>query len=234
MSAENNAATATILTLKATEHKAQISLTQEEREWLRKNLHIRLATLTNQPPFSMMDADRNHTGMLADISRDLRASRVDDIVTVLVSESASAVSSGATNTSRTSSANSSILKLLGPQPAGGAVADLAELGGEQKLQGQGQTSRTMALTTTISARVTHVLPNGYLVLQGTKDIWVNSERQRVTIRGVVRWNDLDGNNRVASNRLANLEVQVNGKGVVGDAIRRPNFLYRILLGLLPF
>ena len=32
-----------------------------------ENPHIRLATLTNQPPFSMMDADRNHTGMLADI-----------------------------------------------------------------------------------------------------------------------------------------------------------------------
>ena len=159
---------------------------------------------------------------------------MDDIVTVLVSESASAVSSGTTNTSRNSSAQSSILKLLGPQPAGGALADLTELGGEQKLQGQGQTSRTMALTTTISARVIHVLPNGYLVLQGTKDILVNSERQQVTIRGVVRWNDLDGNNRVASNRLANLEVKVNGKGVVGDAIRRPNFLYRLLLGLLPF
>lgn len=174
------------------------------------------------------------SGLLADISRDLRASRVDDIVTVLVGESASAVSSGTTNTSRNSSVKSSILKLLGPQPAGGALADLAELGGEQKLQGQGQTSRTMALTTTISARVTHVLPNGYLVLKGTKDILVNSERQQVTIRGVVRWNDLDGNNRVASNRLANLEVEVNGKGVVGDAIRRPNFLYRLLLGLLPF
>ncbi|MCP5119815.1 MAG: flagellar basal body L-ring protein FlgH [bacterium] len=174
------------------------------------------------------------SGMLADISRDLRASQVDDIVTVLVSDSASAISSGATNSSRTSSAKSSILKLLGPQPAGGALADLAELGGEQKLQGQGSTSRTMTLTTTITARVTHVLPNGYLVVRGTKDIWVNSERQQVTLRGVVRWNDLDGNNRVASNRLANLEVRVNGKGVVGDAIRRPNFLVRLLLGLLPF
>ena len=29
-------------------------------------------------------------------------------------------------------------------------------------------------------------------------------------------------------------VRINGKGVVGDAIRRPNFLYRLILGLLPF
>jgi flagellar L-ring protein precursor FlgH len=31
-----------------------------------------------------------------------------------------------------------------------------------------------------------------------------------------------------------LEVQVDGKGVVNDAIRRPNYLYRLLLGILPF
>jgi flagellar L-ring protein precursor FlgH len=31
-----------------------------------------------------------------------------------------------------------------------------------------------------------------------------------------------------------MEIRLNGKGVVGDAIRRPFILYRILLGLLPF
>jgi flagellar L-ring protein precursor FlgH len=50
----------------------------------------------------------------------------------------------------------------------------------------------------------------------------------------VRPTDLLSDNTVRSDRLAQLEVRVNGKGVVGDAIRRPNFLYRILLGLLPF
>ena len=64
---EKNTVTSTISTLKETEKKPKISLTLEEREWLNANPHIKLATLTNQPPFSMMDADRNHTGMLADI-----------------------------------------------------------------------------------------------------------------------------------------------------------------------
>src|SRR5271165_7071380 len=30
------------------------------------------------------------------------------------------------------------------------------------------------------------------------------------------------------------EVQVDGKGVVADAVKRPFILYRLLLGLLPF
>jgi flagellar L-ring protein precursor FlgH len=46
--------------------------------------------------------------------------------------------------------------------------------------------------------------------------------------------DLSPVNRVASDSLALLEITVNGKGVVGDAVRRPNFLYRLLLGILPF
>jgi len=80
----------------------------------------------------------------------------------------------------------------------------------------------------------HVLPNGYLAVEGVKDIMVNSERQVVTVRGVIRPSDLSPANAVTSDRVAQLEVRVNGKGVVGDAVRRPFILYRILMGLLPF
>jgi flagellar basal body L-ring protein FlgH len=51
---------------------------------------------------------------------------------------------------------------------------------------------------------------------------------------MVRPSDLTTANTVLSNQVADLQVQVNGKGVVGDAIRRPHFMYRMLLGLLPF
>jgi len=174
------------------------------------------------------------SGLLGNVGRDLRAAHIGDIVTVVVADRASAVSSGSANSSRSSSASSSVLSLLGPLSAGGSLANLANLGSERDLQGQGQTSRTTVLTTTLSVRVTHALPNGNLVVEGTKETWINAERQRVTIRGIVRWNDLDGANRVSSDRLSDLEVRVNGKGVVGDAIRRPNVLYRLLVGLLPF
>jgi flagellar L-ring protein precursor FlgH len=90
------------------------------------------------------------------------------------------------------------------------------------------------LTTTLTAEVIAVLPNGNLVLQGQKEILVNSEKQIVTVRGIARPNDLSAVNSIASSQLARLEVHVSGKGVVEDAVRRPNILYRLLLGLLPF
>ncbi len=155
-------------------------------------------------------------------------------MTIVVADRASALTRGATASSRRSAARASAAALGGVTRASGPLANLADLGGQHELKGEGETSRETALTTTISARVVGVLPNGNLVVEGTKDLWINAERQQVSVRGVVRWNDLDGRNRVGSDRLAQLEVRVNGKGVVGDAIRRPNFLYRLLVGLLPF
>jgi flagellar L-ring protein precursor FlgH len=45
--------------------------------------------------------------------------------------------------------------------------------------------------------------------------------------------DLSTANIVRSDHLGQLEVRLNGKGVVGDAIRRPFILYRMLMGILP-
>ena len=174
------------------------------------------------------------TSRLADASRDLRASQLDDLLTIVVAEQASAVTSGTTKTQRTSSTKNNISALGGITRAAGPWANLAGLSGDTQLSGQGTTSRSTTLNTTLTARVTHVLPGGALVVEAVKDIQINSESQRITVRGVVRQADIDATNSVQSNRLGELEVRVNGKGVVGDAIRRPFFLYRLLLGLLPF
>ena len=171
---------------------------------------------------------------VADSARDIRASQVDDVLTIVVAEQASAVSTGQTKTQRQSAANSSVTALAGVPKAAATLPNLLNLSGNQSLDGEGTTSRTTTLTTTLTARVIHVLPNGGLVVEAAKDIQINSEHQTITVRGVVRPADIDTTNSVASNRVAELEVHVNGKGVVGDAVRRPNFLYRFLLGLLPF
>jgi flagellar L-ring protein precursor FlgH len=171
---------------------------------------------------------------LADSARDARASQVDDVLTIVVAEAASAVSTGATKTQRNSSTANSITALAGVTKAAGPWGNLAGVNGSTQLSGQGTTSRSTTLNTTVTARITQVLPNGGLLVEASKDIEVNGERQTITVRGVARPADIDPTNSVQSNRLANLEVRVNGKGVVGDAIRRPFFLYRLLLGLLPF
>jgi flagellar L-ring protein precursor FlgH len=171
---------------------------------------------------------------MADLASDVRARSAGDMVTIVVNEQASAVSTGQTKTSRTSSANAAINSLAGPLSTAGRLANLASANSATSLDGQGTTLRQTTLTTTITARVIDVLPNGYLVVEGSKTLAVNSENQVITLRGVVRPADLTNANVVQSGNVAQMELKINGRGVVNDAIRRPNILYRILLGLLPF
>jgi flagellar L-ring protein FlgH len=171
---------------------------------------------------------------IADAARDLKASQVDDMITVVVVENASAVSSGTTKTSRVSSTKNSISALAGLTKAAGPWANLAGVNGDTELNGQGTTSRNVVISTTLTARVSAVMPNGAMLVEATKDVEINSERQTIVVRGIVRPADVASDNTVLSNRLGQLEVRLNGKGVVGDAIKRPFFLYRLLLGLLPF
>ena len=171
---------------------------------------------------------------LADAARDLKASQIDDVITILVVESASAVAKGTTKTARTSSTKNSISAFAGITKAAGPWANLTGVNGDTQLSGQGTTSRDIVISTTLTARVSGVLPNGAMLVEATKDVEVNSERQTITVRGIVRPADVASDNTVRSDHLGQLELRVNGKGVVGDAIKRPFILYRILLGLLPF
>jgi flagellar L-ring protein FlgH len=174
------------------------------------------------------------SGQLVDAVRDLRAGRLDDIVTILVSDKASASATGTTNTARKSSATAGVQALGGVLSATSAWPNMAAMTGNNQLQGQGTTTRDSTFITTLSARVTHVLPNGNLVVEGEKLVYVNSEHQSVIVRGIIRPSDLSSGNQIASDRLADLEVRINGRGVVADSVRRPFILYRILMGLLPF
>ena len=169
----------------------------------------------------------------ANFTREFRAGAVDDLVTVIVSDKASAVTNGTTNTQRKSSSTGSITSLFGQTlgPLNGLSTSMA---GNSQLQGQGTTGRNSTLTATLTVRVTHVLPGGNLVVQGMKQVDVNSEHQWVSIRGVIRAKDLTPANTIQSDQVANMELKVSGKGVINDSVRRPNILYRILMGILPF
>jgi flagellar L-ring protein precursor FlgH len=174
------------------------------------------------------------TSRYTNLGGDIRATQVDDLITVLVVESASAVVNGATKAQRQASMSASVNALGGQKSPKGALVNLANVNSASQLDGQGTTSRSTSINTNLSARITHVLPNGYLVVEGSKEVGVNSEHQTVTVRGVVRPSDLSTDNFIRSDQIAQLELKVNGKGVVGDAVRRPFILYRLIMGLLPF
>src|ERR1700680_1039105 len=97
--------------------------------------------------------------LFANLGMDLKASRVDDLVTILVHETFSAVATGDVKTARQSSAQAAVTAAGGITRATGPLANLAKTNTQTALQGQGSTRRGAVLTATLRARVTHVFAN---------------------------------------------------------------------------
>ncbi|MDR1728392.1 MAG: flagellar basal body L-ring protein FlgH [Acidobacteriota bacterium] len=173
------------------------------------------------------------TGQHSNLFRDMKARYVNDVVTIQVSESTQATASADASASRSASMSNGIDSLVGLQGRIKELPSLVSGEGETKFDGQGSTSRATKIQTTMTARVTDVLPNGYLVVEGRREIRVNNENQSIVLAGIVRPNDIDKNNVVASSAVAQMSMRVEGKGSVSQPLK-PGWLYKILNGVLPF
>ena len=209
-----------------------VAFAQKSQDSLRRHIEESL-TATRYRKYSKGSLYTNQS-YLSELGRDPKAALVGDLVTIRVVEQASALTTGVSSSSRGSGANHSVSSLFGALNPVGRLANLARSTGTSTLDGQGTTSRRTSVTTTITAHVTHVMPNGNLVIEGIKEVLVNSERQVVWLRGMTRQVDLLPDNSVRSDRIAMMELRINGKGIVSDAIRRPNLLLRIFKKVLPF
>ena len=167
--------------------------------------------------------------------RDLKARSVNDIVTIQIVESASATNSANTSTDKKGAVGVTAPALGGLEQGASALNFANILNGSSNLNfaGQGSTTRSGQLQASLSARVIEVFPNGDLVIEGTKEVTINRERQILTLRGVVRSRDVTPGNVVASTSIANMEAIFDGKGVVAD-VNKPGLLYRFFRMIAPF
>ncbi len=170
----------------------------------------------------------------SDLASDFKARNVNDLIVIQVVESTTAAEDGAVKTARTFSASSGISGLMGtPGPTAG-IQNIFSPNSSQTLNGQGQTSSDSTLTTSLSGRVVEVLPNGFLVIEAERQMYMNNQRQTVVIHGVVRPGDIGANNAIPSTSISNLEVELKGKGVISDGVAPPNKLVRLILKLVGY
>ena len=173
------------------------------------------------------------TAYRSDLFRDLKARYVNDVVTIRVIETTQAVASADAKNSRDTSATAGFDNLFGAEKAIKEIPTMLSGKSSSGFEGKGSTSRETTLETTMTARVIDVLPNGYLVVEGKREVRVNNESQRVYLSGVVRPEDISPHNVVYSSAIAQMSVRVEGKGAVSRPIK-PGWLYKILTGILPF
>lgn len=167
---------------------------------------------------------------------DLRAYRVNDLVTLRITESTNAISRADVNTSRDGSnkLNSptffGVLSDFGIGSGGSATRGTAT---QNKFAGKGTTGRSATFTTVVTARVVKVIGNGNLIVEGFRDIQLNNETQRLYVAGMLDPNRLDKDNSIASGQVAELRIGYGGMGVVDETLK-PGFISRLLNYVWPF
>ncbi|HJW72662.1 MAG TPA: flagellar basal body L-ring protein FlgH [Geothrix sp.] len=167
---------------------------------------------------------------------DLRAYRVNDLVTLRISESTNAISKADVTTKRDGSnkLNSPTLfgALAGFGIGSGGSADRTTAT-TNKYAGTGTTGRSATFTTIVTARVVKVIGNGNLIVEGFRDIQLNNETQRLYVAGMVDPNRLDSANSIASGQVAELRIGYGGQGIVDETLK-PGYISRLLNYIWPF
>jgi flagellar L-ring protein precursor FlgH len=159
--------------------------------------------------------------------RDQRATRVGDILKINVSISDSAKFDNTTNSGRNSSDKSGVNNIMGLEaripdlllPLNRTPTDptkLIDYSGNTQMNATGKIDRKETVQTQVAALVTQVLPNGNLVIEGTQEILVNYEVREVSVRGVIRPQDITSDNAVDSSQIAQARIVYSGRGRISD------------------
>ena len=172
--------------------------------------------------------------------RDIRAKEVGDILTVTLDLSDSATLNNKTTRKRADTEDTDVTNLLGLEseftsvlPEGLNAASVMSFGNAHDTEGTGLISRDETISLKVAAVVTQILPNGYFVVMGRQEIRVNDELREMMVTGVVRPEDVEADNSVSHEKIAEMRVAYGGRGTLSD-LQRPRWGTQIWDTLFPF
>lgn len=172
--------------------------------------------------------------------KDQRASRVGDIVTLLVNIADAANLQNQSSEGRTGNEGMGLPNLFGfeaalPRILSRAVnaKQLVSANSTGTATGTGQIKRSEAVTLRLAGVVTQVLPNGNLVIAARQEVRVNSELRQLEVSGVIRPEDIASDNTVQDDRLAEARISYGGRGQLTD-VQTPRYGQQLMDILLPF
>ncbi|MGD0938448.1 MAG: flagellar basal body L-ring protein FlgH [Terracidiphilus sp.] len=172
------------------------------------------------------------TSSLGDFNSDYKAFRLNDTVTIQVAVQTTAAQSGTVDSERSFTTSSAVTGVMGSAPK--STNPLLAANSSQALKGQGSTASNTTFQTNLTGQVIAVLPNGNLVVEAARKIFMNNQHEDIVVRGMIRPGDIGPGNTVPSTALSNLEIEMKGKGIISDGVRPPNFLTKAILWLLNF
>jgi len=172
--------------------------------------------------------------------RDQRATRVGDILTVVIDINESASLANETKRSRTNTEDLKATNLFGLEsqltkvlPEGTSAGSLVNTGSDLSNDGKGSIARSEKITLKVAATVTQVLPNGNLVLAGRQQITVNYDLRELIVTGVIRPEDISSENTVNYDQIAEARISYGGRGQIQD-MQQPRYGSQLMDIVMPF
>ena len=104
---------------------------------------------------------------------------------------------------------------------------------ESSSEGKGSIDRKEDVSTNVAGVVTQLLPNGNLVIEGRQEIRINYEIRELIVAGVVRPEDIESDNTIASSKIAQARIAYGGRGQITD-VQQARYGQQVLDVLLPF
>jgi flagellar L-ring protein FlgH len=169
----------------------------------------------------------------ADYFRDSRARIPGDLITVRIDVNDRATLNNSSNRSRKSNAATNAdfdVGLLGVTGAG--QGDISA-GANSSASGQGSVVRSEKLSVSLAAMVREVLPNGTLLIEGTQEILVNSEKRSLKVSGIVDPRNILPDNSIGYSKIAEARIYYGGSGKVSD-VQRPAWGLQLWDKISPF
>ncbi|MFN4039936.1 MAG: flagellar basal body L-ring protein FlgH [Erythrobacter sp.] len=159
-----------------------------------------------------------------------RARAVGDMLTIVLVEATTTQKSTTGQTRR--DGNLSITP-----PASGPLSFLnpeaLKAASEGSFRGQGNAAQQSRLNGAIAVTIAAVYPNGTADVVGEKQLALSQGEEWVQFAGRVRLIDVDANNRLFSNQVANARMIYSGSGAIQQA-SRPGWLSRFFGMISPF
>jgi flagellar L-ring protein precursor FlgH len=147
-----------------------------------------------------------------ELFRDHQVWRVGDIVTVQIQQAATASKNVSQNIGRADNGSNQVTSLFGLPLQVGKFNTNMNFQSANTLAGSGATAQSDAFVTTVSAMVRRVRPNGDLVIAGSDEVQLVGGKEYIRIAGVVRPQDIQNSNMVASTQMAEAHIEFSGDG----------------------
>jgi len=182
-----------------------------------------------QMPSLDNDIPQNNPGSLFtngdNLFSDTKAMKVNDIVTVVITEEVkqSTQASKKLSEANTDNGGSFDMGISGGVSIGGRQYDMKKTGlslnlpsmnSSRTFQGSGTQQRNESFQTTVSARIIKILKNGNYYIMGTREIYVDGQKQIIQISGVIRPQDISADNTIDSKYISDAKIAYKTEGDV--------------------